>query len=171
MNDIHIIIISGISGSGKSTALKTLEDLGFFCVDNLPVTLIPPFCELIQRSGEQLPLAALVIDAREDQPGKGIDLGTEEIARPGKQARRLGYKQVDTGFRNVREISARRLAGEMPRLSPPRFLTQRPDAVDEFVQVSALAFHTFSHHERAQRVSVTLAMLVVKGTTSRLGHL
>ena len=65
MREQRLVVISGMSGSGKSLAANCFEDVGFFCVDNLPVTLIPPFCELIQRSGEQLPLAALVIDARE----------------------------------------------------------------------------------------------------------
>lgn len=61
----RLVVITGLSGSGKSLAANCLEDLGFFCVDNLPVGLILPFHNLIQRSGEQLSHAALVIDARE----------------------------------------------------------------------------------------------------------
>jgi len=61
----RLVVITGLSGSGKSLAARSFEDLGFFCVDNLPVSLIPPFWDLIQRSGESLPRAALVIDARE----------------------------------------------------------------------------------------------------------
>lgn len=61
----RLVVITGLSGSGKSLAAKCLEDIGFCCVDNLPVGLIPSFCELIQRSGEHIPHAALVIDARE----------------------------------------------------------------------------------------------------------
>jgi len=61
----RLVVITGLSGSGKSLAAKCFEDLGYFCVDNLPVDLIDPFCELIQRGGEQLRHAALVIDARE----------------------------------------------------------------------------------------------------------
>jgi len=60
----RLVIITGLSGSGKSLAAKCFEDLGFFCVDNLPVGLIPPFCELVQ-SSQNFPLAALVIDVRE----------------------------------------------------------------------------------------------------------
>jgi UPF0042 nucleotide-binding protein len=63
----RLILVTGMSGSGKSLAAKCFEDLGYFCVDNLPVELIPPFCELIQRSAETMPLAALVVDARERQ--------------------------------------------------------------------------------------------------------
>jgi UPF0042 nucleotide-binding protein len=61
----RLFMITGMSGSGKSLAANCFEDLGYFCVDNLPVDLIEPFCELIQRGGEQLRQAALVIDARE----------------------------------------------------------------------------------------------------------
>jgi UPF0042 nucleotide-binding protein len=61
----QLVFITGLSGSGKTLAANCLEDLGFFCVDNLPVGLIPPFCELIQRGSESIARAALVIDARE----------------------------------------------------------------------------------------------------------
>ncbi len=66
----HLVVITGLSGSGKSMAARYLEDLGFFCVDNLPVMLIPPFYELIQRSGDQIQRAAVVVDVRE---GKFLD--------------------------------------------------------------------------------------------------
>ncbi|MEE8298438.1 MAG: RNase adapter RapZ [Thermodesulfobacteriota bacterium] len=61
----HIVILSGLSGSGKSTAVKALEDVGYFCVDNLPPSLLPKFVELCSSSPEQISKAALVIDARE----------------------------------------------------------------------------------------------------------
>ncbi|MFQ5786758.1 MAG: RNase adapter RapZ [Thermodesulfobacteriota bacterium] len=61
----HIVILSGLSGSGKSTAVKALEDIGYFCVDNLPPSLLPKFVELCSSSQEQISKAALVIDARE----------------------------------------------------------------------------------------------------------
>ena len=57
---ISVIVISGRSGSGKSTALHVLEDMGFYCIDNLPVTLLPP---LIDRLSIQ-PRVAVSIDAR-----------------------------------------------------------------------------------------------------------
>lgn len=63
--EVTIIIISGISGSGKSTALRTLEDLGFFCIDNLPILLLPKFIELCNNSSDDISKVALVIDIRE----------------------------------------------------------------------------------------------------------
>lgn len=60
----ELVIITGMSGSGKASALKAFEDLGYYCVDNLPVELIPRFAELALHSGE-IPRTALVVDVRE----------------------------------------------------------------------------------------------------------
>ncbi len=61
----HIVIITGLSGSGKTSAVKAFEDLGYFCVDNLPIQLIPTFVELCDRSSETLKRAVIVVDIRE----------------------------------------------------------------------------------------------------------
>lgn len=63
-NPIHFVIITGLSGAGKSAAMRALEDLGYFCVDNLPPELIPKFAELCARAGVEFPKVALVIDIR-----------------------------------------------------------------------------------------------------------
>jgi RNase adapter protein RapZ len=60
----ELVIITGMSGSGKASALKAFEDLGFYCVDNLPVELIPRFAELAVQSAE-IRRTALVVDVRE----------------------------------------------------------------------------------------------------------
>jgi len=60
-----IIIITGLSGSGKSTAIKALEDAGFFCVDNLPVVLLPQFLQLRMGQPAEISNLALVMDIRE----------------------------------------------------------------------------------------------------------
>jgi UPF0042 nucleotide-binding protein len=61
----NLVIITGLSGSGKSLAANCLEDLGFFCVDNLPISLIRPFCDLARRSADPARRSALVVDIRE----------------------------------------------------------------------------------------------------------
>jgi UPF0042 nucleotide-binding protein len=65
----HLVLLTGLSGSGKGSVLNTFEDLGFYCVDNLPVALIPKFSELYVEGGE-IERAALLVDARE---GEQID--------------------------------------------------------------------------------------------------
>jgi RNase adapter protein RapZ len=59
-----LVVVTGMSGSGKGTVLKAFEDQGFFCIDNLPVPLIPKFIEGIHSSGSEVTHAALVIDIR-----------------------------------------------------------------------------------------------------------
>jgi UPF0042 nucleotide-binding protein len=61
----QLVILTGLSGSGKSTVLKTFEDLGYYCVDNLPVDLIPTFSEMYVKNGSEIERAALLVDARE----------------------------------------------------------------------------------------------------------
>src|SRR5580693_1067799 len=60
----ELVLITGMSGSGKASVLKAFEDLGYYCVDNLPVQLIPEFAELAMQSSE-IRRTALVVDVRE----------------------------------------------------------------------------------------------------------
>jgi UPF0042 nucleotide-binding protein len=59
------IVLTGLSGSGKSQAIRALEDLGYFCVDNLPTTLIPTLARLSLRAGGDIDKVAIVVDVRE----------------------------------------------------------------------------------------------------------
>jgi UPF0042 nucleotide-binding protein len=61
----HFVLITGMSGSGKGSVLKAFEDLGYHCVDNLPIDLIARFTETSQRGGSKIQLAAVVVDIRE----------------------------------------------------------------------------------------------------------
>jgi len=62
-----ITIITGLSGSGKTTAINALEDAGFFCIDNLPVILLPKFLELRTETNSEITKLALVMDLREKE--------------------------------------------------------------------------------------------------------
>ena len=57
-----LVVVSGLSGAGRTTAMKALEDLGFYCVDNLPVVLLEPFVELFREGSDRL---AVAVDVRE----------------------------------------------------------------------------------------------------------
>jgi RNase adapter protein RapZ len=59
-----VVIVTGLSGSGKSTALRALEDVGYFCVDNLPIKLLPPFLQMQCRPDQEGAKIALVMDVR-----------------------------------------------------------------------------------------------------------
>lgn len=64
MKNVRVILISGLSGSGKTTAIKALEDVGFYCVDNLPILLLPKFIELCEQSDGKISKVAVVEDIR-----------------------------------------------------------------------------------------------------------
>jgi UPF0042 nucleotide-binding protein len=64
-NPRQLVILTGLSGSGKRSVLNTFEDLGYYCVDNLPVALIPMFSELYEGGRGEVERAALLVDARE----------------------------------------------------------------------------------------------------------
>ena len=61
----RFVVLTGLAGSGKSQAIRALEDLGYFCVDNLPVALLPTLADLTLRAGSEIARAAVVVDARE----------------------------------------------------------------------------------------------------------
>ncbi len=63
-NGRRVVLVTGLSGGGKSTALRAIEDLGFYCVDNLPAALLPEFATQIQRGGALYARVALGVDAR-----------------------------------------------------------------------------------------------------------
>lgn len=76
----ELVILTGISGSGKLSALKAFEDLGYYAVDNLPIELVPRFAELVQQSVE-ITRAVLVVDVREGQGIKRFPETLREVQR------------------------------------------------------------------------------------------
>ncbi|MDR7419204.1 MAG: RNase adapter RapZ [Armatimonadota bacterium] len=83
---VQFVIITGLSGAGKSTALKVFEDLGFFCVDNLPPALLPKFADLCLHSDEKIRRVALGIDIRGGEFFDDLFSAVREVARRGLRA-------------------------------------------------------------------------------------
>ncbi len=124
----QLVILTGLSGSGKSTVLKTFEDLGFYCVDNLPVDLIPTFSELHVHGSGEIERAALLVDAREGEQLERlpamyrkirrehlatlvfIEASDEALMRRFSETRRphpLGHhRPIGEGLRRERELMA-----------------------------------------------------------------
>ncbi|MCX7957489.1 MAG: RNase adapter RapZ [Deltaproteobacteria bacterium] len=83
MNLDSLIFVSGLSGSGKSTVLKTLEDNGYFCMDNFPTVLIPKFLEMISLGGVEFTKIAFVIDIREGSLLRNFPDTLESLTKEG----------------------------------------------------------------------------------------
>lgn len=108
--DTRVVILTGVSGSGKSTALRALEDAGWYCVDNLPVVLLDKLVELSQQAGGQVPRLALVVDARDVR-------FLPEAPRSIEEVRRLGTR-VDVLFLDASDESLVRRYSETRRRHP-----------------------------------------------------
>lgn len=82
---MRFVIVTGMSGGGKSTAQKMLEDMGFYCVDNLPVSLIEKFVELIAMPNGEITKVALGLDVRADQSFEDVTEILDQLKQKGYQ--------------------------------------------------------------------------------------
>ena len=80
---MEFVIVTGLSGAGKSRAVDALEDIGFYCVDNMPPKLLPKFAELCLQSKETLSRVAIVIDARGGELFDDLTESLDELKRQG----------------------------------------------------------------------------------------
>lgn len=110
MNSLQVVIITGLSGSGKSTALRALEDIGFFCVDNLPVVLLPKFLSITLQSSPQIKQVAMVMDLRQES-------FIEKYQRIFERLKEKGYK-IEILFLEASEESLLRRFSETRRTHP-----------------------------------------------------
>ncbi len=121
-----IVILTGMSGSGKSTAIRALEDVGFFCIDNMPAPLLPKVAELSSASGESRRLA-FVIDARER-------MYLSETPRVLAELKRAGHR-VDVLFLDSSDETLIRRFSETRRRHP---LSERGSVEEGIAQERAL---------------------------------
>ena len=107
---LRIAVITGLSGAGKSTAVRALEDEGFFCIDNLPVPFLQTLVELLTRGGGDITRVALVVDAR---VGRFLEQAPEVFA----EARRAGAS-IETVFLDASDETLLRRFSETRRRHP-----------------------------------------------------
>lgn len=82
---MRFVVVTGMSGGGKSTALKMLEDAGFYCVDNLPISLVEKFVELISLPNSEISKVVLGLDVRSDQSFADATRTLEQLREKGYQ--------------------------------------------------------------------------------------
>jgi len=116
LKEVHLVVITGPSGAGKRTAIKALEDSGFYCVDNMPVPMLPEFISLVSGTGG-VSKAAIVIDVREGVFLESIISVLEELKAEGHRITLLYLEASDEVL--VRRFSETRRAhplapGESP---------------------------------------------------------
>ncbi|MDD2580553.1 MAG: RNase adapter RapZ [Desulfuromonadaceae bacterium] len=92
---MRIIVITGVSGSGKSTAVRALEDEGYYCIDNLPVRLFKPFVDLIGKSDDALKGIVLVTDIRGREFFKGYESAFHRMSGAGHTVEIFFFDAMD----------------------------------------------------------------------------
>lgn len=105
---MRFVVVTGMSGGGKTTALKMLEDAGFYCVDNLPVSLIEKFVELVAMPNSEIAKVALGLDVRADQSFEDVTRILEHLKNTGYQIEIL-FMDADEKFLIKRYKETRRI--------------------------------------------------------------
>ena len=147
MAGLKLVVISGLSGSGKSHALKCFEDAGYFCIDNLPPALLPTFVELCHQQGGEIKNVALGIDVRER-------VFFSDLVGILEQVKALGHSVELMFFEACEEVLVRRfsesrrphpLLPHLPMLEGVRFekehLAELRRHADRIIDTSDLTVH------------------------------
>ena len=144
---LSFVVITGLSGAGKSFAIKCFEDMGFFCVDNLPTTLIPTFADLITRSDQPIYRVALGVDVREGAYLSSLLDTIRELKARGHAVEVLFLEATEeTLVRRYHESRRRHpLAGDGNALDGIRAerkaLSNLREVADRIVDTTALTVH------------------------------
>jgi RNase adapter protein RapZ len=146
---ITFLVVTGMSGAGKSFAIKCLEDMGFFCVDNLPTTLMPTFADLIVRSQQSPPRVALGVDVRAGEYLTHLIEAIDELRARGHRVETLFLEASDEALvRRYHETRRRHpLAGEGQVLdgilAERKALANLREIADRIIDTSGLIVHQF----------------------------
>ncbi len=170
MPALKLVVISGLSGSGKTHALKSFEDAGYFCIDNLPPPLLPTFVELCNQQGGEIKSVALGIDARER-------VFFSDLVGILKRVKELGHTVELLFFEAREEVLVRRfsesrrphpLLPHLPVLEGVRFEKERLSELrrhaDRIIDTSDLTVHElrelltrqFRRDSTARRLTISL---------------
>lgn len=118
MEDVRLVIITGMSGAGKTQVVRTMEDLGYFCVDNLPPMLIPKFAELCAQSAGRVNKIGLVVDIRGREFFDTLVQTLEELEKQGHRYEMLFLEASDeTLIRRYKESRRRHPMAPHGRIS------------------------------------------------------
>jgi len=143
----RIVFVSGLSGSGKSTAMAALEDLSFYCVDNLPVQLIEQFLHLCIQATPPIDKIGLAVDAREEPFLRELPAAIEQLRRSGAQIEVIFLDCSDDAllnrYRETRRVHPLSPAGSVEEgiETERRLLVDVSALADHRIETSALNVH------------------------------
>ena len=164
------LIISGLSGAGKSVTVDVLEDIGYYCIDNMPVKLIPQFVELFGSSAEKEKKVAFVVDIRGGRDHSYLFRALEDMEQTGSRCRILFLECADEVLINRQKASRRRHPLDVDGLGLPAAIAQERELMEPMrhraewvIDTTALAAADLKSHlhqlfggEGVEAMSVTI---------------
>jgi RNase adapter protein RapZ len=163
-NDVQLVIITGMSGAGKTVAIQSFEDLGFFCVDNLPPTLLPKFLELMKESGNKMNKVALVMDLRGREFFDHLFKALDELAETSWVSPQILYLDADDSSLVRRYKETRRSHPLAPSGLPLEGIRQERELLEELKGRAQLIYTTSTMKPRELREKILTEFSVNKKT-------
>lgn len=154
MNDTQLVVITGMSGAGKTVAIQSLEDLGFFCVDNLPPALLPKFLELMKDSGNKMNKVALVMDLRGREFFDSLFLALDNLSETSWVSPRILFLEADDEALVRRYKETRRTHPLAPLGRPLEGIKLERNLLDELKGRAQLIFNTSQLKPRELREKI-----------------
>ncbi|MGM0845733.1 MAG: RNase adapter RapZ [Bacillota bacterium] len=153
-NDGQLVIITGMSGAGKTVAIQSFEDLGFFCVDNLPPTLLPKFLELMKESGTKMNKVALGMDLRGREFFDHLIQGFDDLAETSWVSPQILYLDADDSSLVRRYKETRRSHPLAPSGLPMEGIKQERLLLEELKGRAQTIYNTSSMKPRELREKI-----------------
>ncbi|WP_174728670.1 RNase adapter RapZ [Mesobacillus harenae] len=153
-NDTQMVIITGMSGAGKTVAIQSFEDLGFFCVDNLPPTLLPKFLELMKESGHKMNKVALVMDLRGREFFDSLFKALDDLAETSWVAPQVLFLEANDSTLVRRYKETRRSHPLAPSGLPLEGIAMERDLLEELKGRAQLIYNTSELKPRELREKI-----------------
>ncbi len=164
INETQMVIITGMSGAGKTVAIQSFEDLGFFCVDNLPPTLLPKFLELMKESGNKMNKVALVMDLRGREFFDHLFKALDELAEKSWVTPKILFLDADDSTLVSRYKETRRSHPLAPSGLPLEGIKLERELLEELKGRAQLIYKTSSMKPRELREKILMEFSVNKKT-------
>ncbi|MCS0673292.1 RNase adapter RapZ [Cytobacillus firmus] len=164
VNDTQMVIITGMSGAGKTVAIQSFEDLGFFCVDNLPPTLLPKFLELMKESGNKMNKVALVMDLRGREFFDHLFKALDELSETSWVTPQILYLNADDSTLVRRYKETRRFHPLAPSGLPLEGIKLERELLEELKGRAQLIYNTSQMKPRELREKILTEFSLNKKT-------
>ncbi|MBP2240311.1 UPF0042 nucleotide-binding protein [Cytobacillus eiseniae] len=164
VKETQMVIITGMSGAGKTVAIQSFEDLGFFCVDNLPPTLLPKFLELMKDSGNKMNKVALVMDLRGREFFDHLFKALDDLAETSWITPQILFLDADDSTLVRRYKETRRFHPLAPSGLPLEGIKLERELLEELKGRAQLIYHTTKLKPRELREKILMEFSVNKST-------